>query len=42
MLEILPAIDLMGGQAVRLRKGDFETRWSTWTAHGPVIRSIIR
>ena len=26
MLEILPAIDLMGGQAVRLRKGDFDTK----------------
>lgn len=26
MLELLPAIDLMGGQAVRLKKGDFATR----------------
>lgn len=26
MLEIIPAIDLMGGQAVRLKKGDFGTR----------------
>ncbi|MGC4047945.1 MAG: 1-(5-phosphoribosyl)-5-[(5-phosphoribosylamino)methylideneamino]imidazole-4-carboxamide isomerase [Armatimonas sp.] len=26
MLEIIPAIDLMGGQAVRLKKGDFATK----------------
>ena len=26
MFNPIPAIDLMSGQAVRLRKGDFETR----------------
>lgn len=38
MLEILPAIDLMGGQAVRLRKGDFETREKV--ADDPVATAI--
>ena len=38
MIEILPAIDLMGGQAVRLRKGDFETREKV--ADDPVATAI--
>jgi len=38
VIEILPAIDLMGGQAVRLRKGDFETREKV--ADDPVATAI--
>ena len=35
MLEIIPAIDLMGGQAVRLKKGDFATKEKV--AEDPVV-----
>jgi len=38
MLEILPAIDLMGGQAVRLRKGDFDTKERV--AEDPVATAV--
>lgn len=38
MFEILPAIDLMGGQAVRLRKGDFDTREKV--AEDPVATAV--
>jgi phosphoribosylformimino-5-aminoimidazole carboxamide ribotide isomerase len=37
-LEIIPAIDLMDGQAVRLRKGDFETKEKV--AEDPVAVAI--
>ena len=38
MLEIIPAIDLFGGQAVRLRKGDFET--SERVADDPIATAL--
>jgi phosphoribosylformimino-5-aminoimidazole carboxamide ribotide isomerase len=38
MLEIIPAIDLMGGQAVRLKKGDFATKEKV--AEDPVATAV--
>jgi phosphoribosylformimino-5-aminoimidazole carboxamide ribotide isomerase len=35
LLEIIPAIDLMGGQAVRLKKGDFATKEKV--AEDPIV-----